>query len=136
MILVQDEQNAGIEAATIKIDSIEETSKSNSEGKLTLAKEYKIGATLTIEVSKAGYDVEAISKTISDNNGEVNTFTVRLLPSKVSIFQVQIIKPEGIQTCASVFTYVSNPIAQPHLYTLLRIKGATLLIESSHQNLK
>eukprot|EP00093_Oithona_nana_P014568 14568.XXX_830990_830691_1 [CDS] Oithona nana genome sequencing. len=40
MIMVQDDKQAGLADATIKVDSVEEATKTGADGKLTLAKEY------------------------------------------------------------------------------------------------
>ena len=84
---MQDEGKKGIEAATIKIDSIEEPTKSNADGKFTLAKDYEIGATLSIEVSKPGYETKSEAVTVKVNNGNDNLVIIQLKSNpKVNYF--------------------------------------------------
>ena len=77
MILVQDDKQASITDATIKVDSVEEATKTGADGKITLAKEYEIGTTLSIEASKNGF-VAKLDFKVEDNNGQDNLVTIEL----------------------------------------------------------
>ena len=77
MITVQDDKQAGLADATIKVDSVEETTKTGADGKLTLAKEYEIGTTLSIEASKNGF-VAKVDFKVEDNNGQDNLVTIEV----------------------------------------------------------
>ena len=78
LFLVQDEEKVGIEAAIIKIDSVEEPTKTDTTGKLSLSKEYGIGRILSIEVSKTGYYSKSKSITVKDNDEEDLLVTIEL----------------------------------------------------------
>ena len=75
--MVQDDQKVALADATIKVDSIEEATKTGADGKLTLAKEYEIGATLSIEASRTGF-VAKLDFKVEDNSGEDNLVTIEL----------------------------------------------------------
>ena len=77
MIMVQDDKQAGLADATIKVDSVEEATKTGTDGKMTLAKEYKLGTTLSIEASKTGF-VAKLDFKVEDNNGQDNLVTIEL----------------------------------------------------------
>ena len=77
MILVRDDKQAGITDATIKVDSVEEATKTGANGKMTLAKEYEIGTTLSIEASKNGF-VAKLDFKVEDNNGQDNMVMLEL----------------------------------------------------------
>ena len=94
MVTVQDDQNTGITDATIKVNSEEEATKTDADGKLTLANEYNIGASISIEVSKSGFKTKTESKTIEDNNGEDNTIIFSLSISNYITF-------EKLQSCST-----------------------------------
>ena len=74
---MQDSQKAGRSDATIKVDSVEEATKTGTDGKMTLAKEYKLGTTLSIEASKSGF-VAKLDFKVTDNNGQDNLVTIEL----------------------------------------------------------
>ena len=75
MIMVQDDQKVALADATIKVDSLEEATKTGADGKMTLAKEYEIGATLSIEASRTGF-VAKLDFKVEDNSGEDNLVTI------------------------------------------------------------
>ena len=77
MILVQNDQKVGLADATIKVDSAEEATKTGADGKMTLAKEYEIGTTLSIEASQNGF-VTKLDFKVDDNNGQNNLLTIEL----------------------------------------------------------
>merc|ERR1712062_12535 len=77
MIMVQNDQKVGLADATIKVDSAEEATKTGADGKMTLAKEYEIGATLSIEASRTGF-VAKLDFKVEDNSGEDNLVTIEL----------------------------------------------------------
>ena len=60
------------------MDSIEEATTTDANGKLTLTNEYKLGAKITISVTKDYYKTGSVTKEIEDNNGENNLVTISL----------------------------------------------------------
>ena len=60
------------------MDSIEEATTTDANGKMTLTNEYKLGAKITISLSKDYYKTGSVTKEIEDNNGENNLVTISL----------------------------------------------------------
>ena len=77
MILVQNDQKVGQIDATIKVNSVEEATKTDADGKMTLAKEYEVGTSISIEASKTGFAAK-LDFMVEDNNGQDNLVTIEL----------------------------------------------------------
>ena len=77
MILVQNDQKVGQIDATIKVNSVEEATKTDADGKMTLAKEYEVGTSISIEASKTGFAAK-LDFMVEDNNGQDNRVTIEL----------------------------------------------------------
>ena len=77
MILVQNDQKVGQIDATIKVNSVEETTKTDANGKMTLTKEYEVGTSISIEASKTGFAAK-LDFMVEDNNGQDNLVTIEL----------------------------------------------------------
>ena len=60
------------------MDSIEEATTTDANGKLTLTNEYKLGAKITISMTKDYYKTGSVTKEIEDNNGQDNLVTISL----------------------------------------------------------
>ena len=80
--MVQDSKKSPLEDVTIKVDSIEEATTTDANGKLTLTNEYKLGAKITISMTKDYYKTGSVTKEIEDNNGENNLVTISLADGK------------------------------------------------------
>ena len=76
--MVQDSKKSPLEDVTIKVDSIQEATTTDANGKLTLTNEYKLGAKITISMTKDYYKTGSVTKEIEDNNGENNLVTISL----------------------------------------------------------
>ena len=75
MVLVQNDKGTGIENAKITVDSAVETSKTGTDGKMTLSNAYKLKKTITIKATTDNKEQEE-SVTIVDSNNIVKfTFT-------------------------------------------------------------
>ena len=77
MILVQNDQKVGQIDATIKVNSVEEATKTDADGKMTLAKEYEVGTSISIEASKTGFAAK-LDFMVEENNGQDNVVTIEL----------------------------------------------------------
>ena len=64
------------------MDSNEEATTTDANGKLTLTNEYKLGAKITISVTKDYYKTGSVTKEIEDNNGQDNLVTISLADGK------------------------------------------------------
>ena len=64
------------------MDSIEEATTTDANGKLTLTNEYKLGAKITISMTKDYYKTGSVTKEIEDNNGQDNLVTISLADGK------------------------------------------------------
>ena len=80
--MVQDSKKSPLEDVTIKVDSIEEATTTDANGTLTLTNEYKLGAKITISMTKDYYKTGSVTKEIEDNNGENNLVTISLADGK------------------------------------------------------
>ena len=80
--MVQDSKKSPLEDVTIKVDSNEEATTTDANGKLTLTNEYKLGAKITISVTKDYYKTGSVTKEIEDNNGQDNLVTISLADGK------------------------------------------------------
>ena len=76
VILVQTDEKIGVKEAMIKVNSSEEATRTNDEGRMTLSKAFKIGTTLSIEIVKSGYEIKDKSIEVKDNNGQDNLVTM------------------------------------------------------------
>ena len=81
MVLVKNDKGTGIENAKITVDSAVETSKTGTDGKMTLSNAYKLKKTITIKATSSN-KVQTKSVTIIDNDGKDNLITMTLQKSK------------------------------------------------------
>ena len=126
MIMVQDDKQAGLADSTIKVNSVEEATKTDADGKMTLAKEYEIGTTLSIEASKNGF-VAKVDFKVEDNNGQDNLVTIELGYKKLETCSTDgeksvanyLIKP-GVPMTEEIcknLACLSNPDCDYYFYT-------------------
>ena len=104
--MVQDDKQAGLADATIKVDSVEEGTKTGADGKLTLAKEYEIGTTLSIEASKNGF-VAKVDFKVEDNNGQDNLVTI-----EVGYKKLETCSTDGDKSVANYLIKPGVPMAE------------------------
>ena len=74
VVLVQNDKGSGIKDAIITVDSTDETTTTNADGKMTLSNAYKLKKTITIKATYNNKDEEK-SITIVDNDGKDNEVT-------------------------------------------------------------
>ena len=95
MILVQNDQKVGQIDATIKVNSVEEATKTDADGKMTLAKEYEVGTSISIEASKTGFAAK-LDFMVEENNGQDNLVTIELGYKKLESCST-----DGVNTAAN-----------------------------------
>ena len=70
-----EDERGSVSEATVKIDSNDE-GRSDADGKLILDNKYKIGTSLSIEITKTGYIPMSTMKKVEGNNEEDSIITI------------------------------------------------------------
>ena len=81
--MVTDESNNAIEDATIKVNGVTASTKTDSKGSFTSADNYKAKTEVTIEASKSGYESSQPFKMSISSDENRNRETIKLKAHKI-----------------------------------------------------
>ena len=81
--MITDESNQAIEDATIKVNGVTSSTKTDSSGQWMSPESYKAKTELTIEASKSGFESNESFKMVIKSDETLNRATIKLSSTSV-----------------------------------------------------
>ena len=81
--MITDESNQAIEDATIKVNGVTASTKTDSSGQWMSLESYKAKTELTIEASKSGFESNESFKMVIKSDETLNRATIKLSSTSV-----------------------------------------------------
>ena len=81
--MITDESNQAIEDATIKVNGVTTSTKTDSSGQWMSPESYKAKTELTIEASKSGFESNESFKMVIKSDETLNRATIKLSSTSV-----------------------------------------------------
>ena len=82
--MITDESNQAIEDATIKVNGVTTSTKTDSSGQWMSPESYKAKTELTIEASKSGFESNESFKMVIKSDETLNRATIKLSSTSVN----------------------------------------------------